>query len=154
MADTQLDLHGKTWREAQDEFVEFYNTALSEEQVGVTLTVVHGYGSTGEGGVLRKRLRGYLDRLSDYLEYTPGEEIDGNLGCTYVAPSGRIPNLEDALAADILNFCKTGKTRSKIIGRFRRHGQPKVLTAIRSLERQGQIVKRINKRGLVVYGAS
>ena len=75
MADTQLDLHGKTWREAQDEFIAFYNAALGRGGggSGVTLTVVHGYGSTGEGGVLRKRMRAYLDRLGDYLEYTPGE---------------------------------------------------------------------------------
>ncbi len=154
MADTQLDLHGKTWRESQDEFITFYNAALDNGNgSGVTLTVVHGYGSTGEGGVLRQRLRCYLDRLGDYLEYTPGERMDGNMGCTYIAPTERIPTLEDALAADVLKFCETGKTRSKITGKFRRHGQPKVLNAIRSLERQGRMVKRINRRGMPVYGA-
>ena len=155
MADTELDLHGKTWRESQDEFITFYNAALDHcNGSGVTLTVIHGYGSTGEGGVLRQRLRCYLDRLSDHLEYTTGEDMDGNMGCTYIAPIEPIPNLEDELAADILKFCEAGKTRSKITGKFRRHGQPKVLNAIRALERQGRLVKRINRRGLAVYGAS
>ena len=153
MADTQLDLHGKTWQQARDEFIAFYNAALGGGRAGVTLTVVHGYGSTGEGGVLRKRLRAYLDGLGDYLEYTLGEQMDGNPGCTYIAPLKRIPDLEDALASEILEYCRTGKTRSKIIGKFRRHGQPKVLNAIRSLERHGRLVKRTNRRGMVVYEA-
>ena len=155
MANTQLDLHGKTWREAQDAFIAFYNAALGRGGggSGVTLTVVHGYGSTGEGGVLRRRLRAYLDRLGDYLEYTPGEQMDGNPGCTYIAPQKRIPALKDALASEILKYCETGKTRSKIIGKFRRHGQPKTLEAIRALERRGRLVKRTNRRGMAVYEA-
>ena len=153
MTDTQLDLHGKTWLQARDEFIAFYNAALGGGRAGVTLTVVHGYGSTGEGGVLRKRLRAYLDGLGDYLEYTPGEQIDGNPGCTYIAPQKRIPDLEDALEADILRFCETGKTRGKIIGKFRRRGQPKTLDAIRALERHGRLVKRTNRRGRAIYEA-
>ena len=155
MADTKLDLHGKTWRESQDEFITFYNAALDNcNGTGVTLTVVQSYGSTIEGGVLRQRLRAYLDRLDDFLEYTPGEDMDGNMGCTYIAQIEPIPTLEDALAADILKFCDRGQTRGKITGKIRRHGQPKVIIAIRSLKRQGRMVKRINRLGLVVYGTS
>ena len=51
-----------------------------------SLDVVHGYGSTGEGGVIRGRLRGFLERHNDCLEFRPGENVDGNQGHTIVIP--------------------------------------------------------------------
>lgn len=58
-----IDLHGLTWTEAQAAFIEFYNGAVRQAggKAG-SLNVVHGYGSTGTGGVLRTRLRGFLER--------------------------------------------------------------------------------------------
>ena len=60
-----LDLHGLTWTEAQAAFIDFYNGAVRQASgnAGSRLDVVHGYGSTGTGGVLRTRLRGFLERL-------------------------------------------------------------------------------------------
>jgi DNA-nicking Smr family endonuclease len=80
--DTRLDMHGDAWAEAQANFVEFYNQhakAGSASGRFPRLDVVHGYGSTGVGGVLRSRFRGFLDRHSPkHLEYVPGESVDGN----------------------------------------------------------------------------
>ena len=90
----EIDLHGRTWLEAQEEFIAFYNHVLegTGDTTGVQLSVIHGYGSTGEGGVLRKRLRGFLQRFADYLEFVPGEQLDGNPGHTVVAPLQQLPD--------------------------------------------------------------
>ena len=72
----EIDLHGKTWHEALPEFIAFYNEALHHAGGGpaARLNVIHGYGSTGAGGVLRKRLHNYLAEQARLgrLEFTPG----------------------------------------------------------------------------------
>ena len=154
MATHEIDLHGLTWRESLKEFISVYNEAVSKagESSGVDITVIHGYGSTGEGGVLRNRLRGFLSRFDNCLEFTPGEEIDGNQGCTIVKPVSHLPDVNDLLAEQIFDYCERQRSRSKVMGRFRRHGQPKVMQALRALEKQGRLERR-NKRGMVVYQA-
>ena len=46
----EIDLHRRTWLEAQEEFIAFYNHVLEEtgDTSGAQLSVIHGYGSTGE----------------------------------------------------------------------------------------------------------
>ncbi len=151
MQHLSLDLHGRTWREALEEFTALYNTALeSTVDSGVaTITVVHGYGSTGEGGVIRTRLRAFLQRCGDRLEFTAGEDLDDNPGCTVVMPRKTIPDSLDLLAEQIWEYCTTPKSKSKVTRRFRRHGEPKVLQAVKLLESQGRLHKRRgNKIGL------
>ena len=151
MATRELDLHGRTWSEAKAEFIDFYNDALEQDDnvTGSQLTVIHGYGSTGEGGTLRKRLRGLLCRLGGRLEFTLGEDIDGNMGCTIITPLK--PILEDGLLKEeIWDYCQRPRVQSKITGRFRRHGHPKVMQAIRSLERQDRLTK-LRRRGRILY---
>ena len=155
MATYELDLHGLTWQESLKEFLSVYEEAVSSggEPSSIQITVIHGYGSTGEGGVLRNRLRGFLSRFGECLEFTPGEDIDGNQGCTIVKPVSHLPDMNDLLAEQIFDYCERARSRSKVIGRFRRHGQPKVMEAIRSLEKQGRLEKR-NRRGMVLSGIS
>ena len=150
----EIDLHGLTWKESLTRFIEAYNGAFDSagKSSGVQVRVIHGYGSTGEGGVLRKRLRSFCQRFEDYLEVTTGEEIDGNRGCTVVSPIRRLPDMHDMLAEQIRDYCKRPRSRSKVMGRFRRHGQPHVTQAVRSLEKQGRLRRR-NKGGLVMYEA-
>jgi hypothetical protein len=52
------------------------------EQVRV-LTVIHGYGSSGKGGVIRRECRKNLDYLCStgkIKEYIPGEDFSGRSG--------------------------------------------------------------------------
>ena len=65
--------------------------------------------------------------------------MDGNQGYTLVKPLKRLPDVEDLLAEAILEYCDRPRTRSKIMGKFRSHGQPRILQAIRSLEKQGRL---------------
>lgn len=78
----QLDLHGLTVAEAVERFVEQYNGRVKRGQLGCW-TVVHGYGSTGEGGAIRRRLRGLLNNHRDRLRYELGDDY-GNPGWTWV----------------------------------------------------------------------
>lgn len=137
-----IDFHGKTWAEALPEFIARYNRTLAAQSGGgSTLEIIHGYGSTGAGGVLKKRIRAYLARSADrqLLQFQPGEAIDGNQGMTLVTPLKPLPTTDDLLAEQILEYCETPRSQSKITGRFRRHGDAQTLPAIRTLERQGRL---------------
>jgi len=135
-----LDLHGLTWAEAEASFIEFYNQTLRQVGKGaVGLDVVHGYGSTGNGGVLRTRLRGFLGRYEPCLDFQTGEKVDGNPGHTIVVPLKPLPSLLDKLSQDIWDFCDRPRSQSKIIGKFRRHGQTEVLSTIKTLEKQKRL---------------
>lgn len=143
-----LDLHGLTWSEAQAAFIEFYNSAVRQAGGKATsrLDVVHGYGSTGTGGVLRTRLRGFLERQSSCLEFVPGENMDGNRGHTIVVPLKPLVSLGEQLEEEIWAYCVQPRTLSKITGKFRRHGDPEVLHAIHALEKQ-QRVRAVREKG-------
>ena len=135
-----LDLHGLTWAEAEATFIEFYNQTLRQAgKDSVGLDVVHGYGSTGIGGVLLTRLRGFLGRYESCLDFQTGEKVDGNPGHTIVVPLKPLPSLRDQLSQDIWDFCDRPRSQSKIIGKFRRHGDTKVLSTIKTLEKQKRL---------------
>ncbi len=152
MESRELDLHSRTWSESLEEFIAFYNHALdlAGDSTGVQLTIIHGYGSSGEGGVLRNRLRIFLLRFADRLEFTLGEEVDGNQGCTFVTPLKYLPGNDELLAEAIRSYCERPRARSKVMGKFRRHSQPMVMQAIRSLEKQGRLRKH-SKNGRMMY---
>ncbi len=148
MASREIDLHGLTWTEALPAFIEFYNDEVQKTgRVGGSLDIVHGYGSTGTGGVLRTRLRAFLQRHEEHLEFMPGESIDGNQGHTAVIPMLSLPSTEDALEEQVWTYCEQAKGRSKIIGKFRRHGEPTVIQAIKALESQQRL--RVVHKGRV-----
>ena len=135
-----LDLHGLTWAEAQASFIEFYNQTLRQAgKDAVRLDIVHGYGSTGTGGVLLTRLRGFLGRNASCLDFQTGEKVDGNPGHTIVVPLKPLPSLRDQLSQDIWDFCDRPRSQSKIIGKFRRDGETAVLNTIRTLEKQKRL---------------
>ena len=56
------------------------------------------------------------------------------------------------LAEQVWDYCQRPKARGKIMGRFCRHGQPKIKEAIRSLEKQGRI-RTVKKGRVATYGA-
>ena len=151
----EIDVHGLKWSESLEEFISIYNGSLSEEDNldSIEIRVIHGYGSTGAGGTLRKRIRGFLSRVSDYLEFTPGEDVDGNQGLTIVNPIQQLPAVNDLLGEQILEYCVRPKSSSKVIGRFRRHGQPSVMQAVRKLGKQGRL-RKLNKGSLTLYQCS
>lgn len=137
---TSIDLHGKTWTEALSDFIDAYNrVATSGRASAPTLDVVHGYGSSGVGGILRKRFRAFLSKYPHCLQFKHGEEVDGNAGHTLVSPMTRLPDTGGLLAEQVWEYCESSRTVTKIAGRFRRYGDPLVQQAIRTLQKQGRL---------------
>ena len=80
-----IDLHERTVPEAIREFVRFYNTCVKSGYRG-RLEVIHGYGSTGGGGVIREELRKFLKAHSGtFGEFLAGESLR-NPGVTILYP--------------------------------------------------------------------
>ena len=142
MDNLDLDVHGKTWAEALEDFVDAYNKAVQPGGHACrTLRVIHGYGSTGGPGVLRTLFRKYLEKQEARLEFTPGEKADGNPGYTIVKPVHSLPGADAALSELVWDYCEQPKTLNKIVGQFRRYGMPRVQSAVRSLEAQKRLRK-------------
>ncbi len=131
----ELDLHGLTLKEAMDYFIRFYNDSLHTEFI-----VIHGYGSTGEGGKIKSHLRAFLNRNNDKLIFYPGEEIGRNQGTTLVKAIKPLPEMNDILSEKILEFCKNPKTKEKITGKFRSEGTDNVVKCIKKLEKNKLLV--------------
>ena len=153
MDSLDLDLHGKTWAEALEEFVDAYNRAVQPGgHTCRTLNVIHGYGSTGSGGVLRTRFRKFFESNSERLEFTPGEKVSTNPGYTLVTPRYPLPGSDAALCELVWDYCEQPKTVSKIVGQFRRYGNPRVQQAVRSLE-SGKRLRKVAKGKSSTYQA-
>lgn len=133
----ELDLHGCLVIEAIDTFVTCYNSRVGSGNF-TSLIVIHGYGSSGQGGVIRARLRSFLSRHSERLTFECGEQCAlRNPGTTMVYPRKPLPTATDALGAEILAYCRESpKTKSKIAGKFRNHGEAKIQASLKRLEQQ------------------
>ena len=136
-----LDLHGLTWIEALPSFIEFYNSSVRLTPGKARgLEIIHGYGSTGVGGILGKRLRAFLAQYSDRVEI----QLDHNPGHTCLIPLSPLPKIKDMLAENIIGYCDRPRSQSKIIGKFRTNGEPAVLSAIEALKKQGRLSSTFN----------
>jgi hypothetical protein len=145
----ELDLHGLTVDEALKTFVHFYNHRIKSGPQE-PIRVVHGYGSSGEGGRIRLRLREFLTGAESSLDWKPGEDAEGNLGVTIVYPRKILLERDEQLAAGILEFCSTARTESKIAGEFRNYDAKEIKQAIRALLRRARL-KEIVKSGRSLY---
>ncbi len=147
----KLDLHNHTVREAMAVFVRFYNAQFTQSQPA-EFEVVHGYGSSGEGGKIRKRLRKYLEAQGKKMLVRKGEHVTGNPGVTFVTPIQPLPSASDALEGDILDYCETARSEAKIIGKFRNAGQPKVKAALKRMVKDG-VLRKFSKGAYTHYQA-
>lgn len=139
MRSKTVDLHGLTVDEAIATFVARYNALVGEGFRG-RIEIVHGYGSSGTGGVIRRRLRAFLSAHRDRFKHLSEGDALGNPGVTYVEPKGKLPALATSsdLGRAILEFCATAKSESKILAKFvGRYGDPAVRTEIRQMIAEG-----------------
>jgi hypothetical protein len=146
-----LDLHGFTVAESIELFVQQYNCRVDDNQYDCW-KVIHGYGSTGEGGVIRVKLRAFLDEHLDKLRYEAGDDY-GDPGWTFVYAKVHLPDQRERMAAAILSFCSEGKSEEKILREFAKLGEVQVKQAVHSLARQGKL-KTVNKGTKVLYRAA
>ena len=139
-----LDLHGLTVKDAREQFIRFYNSAFIKH--AGPLEIIHGYGAGGAGGAIRSMIRSLVSRYPECCEMVPGEHIDGNHGYTLLYPRGPLPTSEDKLENDILCFCSTPKTMTKIINKFRSHGQPNIRNTVRILKQKKLLMETTKGR--------
>jgi hypothetical protein len=76
-----IDLHGKPLVVAIREVVKCHNGEARYRRQAV-IRVIHGYGSSGVGGVIRHALRAYL--MAHGVEYQTGEYVERNPGVTLI----------------------------------------------------------------------
>ena len=143
MGTIELDLHNYKWSDAIQEFIRVHNDAVetNQEWGSPQIIVIHGYGSSGEGGVIRHRIRKYLRRFPNSVDFTPGEEAMDNQGCTVVRPLAKLPGSLDMLEDQIAEYCEQPRTKNAIAGKFRRHGDRRVSDAIQTLMQRGNLRK-------------
>jgi hypothetical protein len=148
----ELDVHGLSVDDALKTFVEFYNRSIRDYPREV-IRVVHGYGSSGEGGKIRLKLRELLTNATASLDWKSGEDVEGNLGVTLVYPRKALLAREHQLATAILEFCSVPRTESKIAGALRNYDAREIKQSIRALLRQARL-KEILKGGCAAYVAA
>jgi hypothetical protein len=150
-----IDLHGLTVDEAMRHFVSSYN-ALFENGYRGRIEVIHGYGSSGEGGAIRRKLRSFLAANRDRFKLVSDGDSRGNPGVTYVEGKGRLPAGEASTALEraILDFCATPKSENKILVKLiGRYGDPAIRTAIHNMVNSGSL-ERIRAGAEVKYRAT
>jgi hypothetical protein len=131
----EIDLHGLESLAALDAFVGFFNERVRNGDYS-PITAIHGYGASGGSGVIRGKLRNFLAAHHEYLEFQKGEDLAfHNLGETIVFPKKALPSATDLLSTEILEYCTQPKTRTKIAGKFRNHGEAKIRAALATLEK-------------------
>lgn len=110
----EIDLHDKSVNEAIRYFIEKYNEILSngfKEQINV----IHGYGSTGVGGKIKKRFKEVSEVYKAHFKTIPGS----NIGITIIKPLKMIPDENFLLQKSLLEFCSSSpKNLSKINNNF------------------------------------
>ena len=143
-----LDLHGYTVAEAVEQFVRHYNGRVDNNQYGCW-RIIHGYGSTGQGGAIRVKLRAFLDEHLDKLRYEAGDDY-GDPGWTWVYPKVGLPDQRERIAAAILSFCTSGRTEEKILREFAKLGEVQIKQVVRTLAKQGKL-KTVNKGVRISY---
>ncbi len=84
-----IDLHGYTVPEAIAQFIDFYNQCVRSGHIG-PIEVIHGYGSSGRGGVIKVALHEYLEANAHCIRgFVP---VSGNPGATRVHPKRPLPD--------------------------------------------------------------
>jgi hypothetical protein len=134
-----LDLHTYSVNDAIEIFLDFYNRQVNSG-TRRSIEVIHGYGSSGEGGIIRSRLRAFLEAYPSSASFTPGEKIDGNPGYTLIYPYLTLPTKLDLLSLEILSYCTVARSEEKIAGKFHKYGDTTVRDALKNLERQGILI--------------
>lgn len=135
----EIDLHGLTPHQALENFIAVYNAELLNGS-RAEIKVVHGYGSTGEGGKIRSLLRRYLNQYEPVrVSVFTGENQDGNPGYTTVLPRDLLPGLDELLTEEILHYCQVAKSEDKISGKFRDYGALLIKKTLKRLESEKKL---------------
>ncbi len=141
-----LDLHNYQTKEAIKETVAFLNSNLNQE-----IKIIHGYGSSGKGGILKEKIRNFLEKNEDKMEIHYGERLRFNPGCTIVKLKKKITdNSGNDLKDQIKNFCTIAKPKEKIYNKFFKINSQEIDRILKELETE-KVLQQIKKRGIKCY---
>ena len=142
----EIDLHDKTTNEAIEFFIEKYNQAIKNSYKD-SIYVIHGYGSSGKGGKIKRVFHNYLKENSNLLKY----EFDSNPGAVIIYPKKALPTKLTTLEKDILNFCTiNSKSIKKIESKFFKKADVKdIKKVLNSLVKRELLDKSLKKSTLV-----
>ncbi len=132
---TEIDLHGYQVVEAIDIFVKHYNERVRAKDLS-PISVIHGYGSTGEGSRIKTALRKLLEASKDNLSF---QWDVWNPGKTLVLPKKVLPSGADIMSSEILEYCSSPRSESRVLGKYRRFGDLNVKNTLRRLVKQGKL---------------
>ena len=85
----EIDLHDKNVNEAINYFMTKYNEILSKGFKG-EISVIHGYGSSGVGGKIKKRFKEFSEAYTSYFNVS----YNNNIGITIVKQIQQLPNYD------------------------------------------------------------
>ncbi len=135
----ELDLYGLSVSEALATVVAKYNALLGTEHR--ELVVVHGYGSSGEGGVLKHRIRSFLQSAKVSFR-TEQDGFHGNRGQTVVLIGNSLLSVGQGLEDKMLDYCTIAKTKEKIFAKFHKSGTKALREAFSALVSKGLLKQR------------
>lgn len=133
----EIDLHNHTVDEAMKFMIECFKEEWKKGKK--VIKVIHGYGSGGKGGKIKKSVREYLNKNSKIFKYDTGEGIELNQGYTIIYINGSIEDTKYLIEDNLIEFCTTPKTRDKIIGEFRKYGEKEIMLLITKVIRSGRL---------------
>lgn len=136
----EIDLHHRKVSQAINYFIKNYNENFQEKK---PIRVIHGYGSSGVGGTIKKKFKEFSDSYKLYFKV----EYDGNPGVTIVIPIKPIPMGNFILEEEILFFCgDTPKSLSKIQGNFiKKYTSDEIKKSLKVLIKKNQLSEVLKK---------
>jgi hypothetical protein len=139
-----IDLHGLSVDVAMQTFIERCNQLFSGGYRG-TIAVVHGYGSSGQGGAIKERLKSFLVKHADYFDAPAWD--GGNPGVTAIRQLKLLPaEHAGGVHEQIIVFLQAPKTEAKILAKFHARPVAEIKGLLRELRGRGLICE-INKSG-------
>ncbi len=135
----EVDLHGLTVQEGLATLVQKYNSLVGSPHC--ELVVVHGYGSGGSDGILKRKVRAFLKSVGVKF-FTEKDGVRCNLGQTLVVVGSEKISVAQGLEQKILDFCENPKTKEKIFSKFHKSGVEVVQTAFSSLVKSGLLAEK------------
>lgn len=82
--EAELDLHGLTKLEAQEELTTFIEQVRMEGIRCVRIIHGKGYGSSNKGPVIKPLVNQWLQRRAEILAFSSARPVDGGTGAVYV----------------------------------------------------------------------
>lgn len=137
----KLDLHGMKTKDAVERFISEYNAVLRRGEG--RLEIVHGYGSSGSGGDIRKAIIAMCEAHKDKLGLIKGE-ILGNKGVSVVIPSLPLPPRKYALDAVILAALTKPSTPKDVEDRIKGLAStPEIIESLEAMALSGKVAKEV-----------